>query len=99
VLLVVGANNSSNSNRLREVGEKSSINSYLIQSVDELQTKWFMPDSRIGVTAGASTPEILIVEVLNRLKKWGVSQLVEMEAEPEAVTFPLPAILRKSMSA
>lgn len=96
VLLVVGSKNSSNSNRLREVGEERGIPAYLIESADEVQDAWFVPGDRIGITAGASTPEILVQEVLNQLRLKGVANITEMQAVPETIVFPLPAGVRSS---
>ena len=73
VLLVVGARNSSNSNRLREVGERAGLPSYLVGDAQELDRTWFAPGSRIGITAGASTPQRLVDAVLERLQEWGLS--------------------------
>ncbi len=100
VILVVGARNSSNSARLREVGEMSGVSAYLIQDADEISPDWFVRSSRIGVTAGASTPEVLVQGVLDRLQELGVSQIDELEGVPEAITFRLPAaLLRRQKSA
>lgn len=93
VILVVGARNSSNSARLREVGEMSGVSAYLIQDAGEISPDWFVPDSRIGVTAGASTPEVLVQGVLDRLHELGVSQTDEIEGVSEAIIFRLPAAL------
>lgn len=90
VLLVIGARNSSNSNRLREVGEQMGVTSYLVQTADELRPEWLQDTSRVGITAGASTPEVLVEGVLEKLAKMGVCDVTEMEAEPETVTFRLP---------
>ncbi len=98
VLIVVGARNSSNSNRLQEVGEHIGVNSYLVEDSNDLDRSWFTEGSRIGITAGASTPEILVTEVLNELKSMGVKQVMEMDAEPEKVTFRLPATLTKKLA-
>lgn len=95
VLIVVGARNSSNSNRLREVGEQMGVDSYLVQDSADLSQSWFAPEMRVGITAGASTPEVLVQEVLDKLKVLGVNQVVEMDAKPEGVTFRLPAVLAK----
>lgn len=97
LLIVVGARNSSNSNRLREVGEQMGVNSYLVESASELESSWFIPNSRIGITAGASTPEILVDEVLDKLKQLGVNEVVEMDAKPERVTFRLPVALTRKL--
>ncbi|MDO8437645.1 MAG: 4-hydroxy-3-methylbut-2-enyl diphosphate reductase [Nitrosomonadaceae bacterium] len=100
VILVVGARNSSNSARLREVGEMSGVSAYLIQDADEISPDWFVRSSRIGVTAGASTPEVLVRGVLDRLQELGVSQIEEIEGVSEAITFRLPAaLLRRQRSA
>jgi len=94
LLLVVGSPNSSNSNRLRELGERKGIVSHLIDSEQDLQPAWFRPGLRIGVTAGASAPEALVRKVLARLSELGVTAVTEMEGEPESVVFQLPAELR-----
>lgn len=94
VLLVVGSKNSSNANRLQEVGEEKGIASYLIENADELEEKWFLPGTHIGVTAGASTPETLVQDVLNKLRLRGVTSIKEMQAAPETIVFPLPAGVR-----
>lgn len=94
VLLIVGNENSSNSNRLREVGEQHNVRSYLIPGPEEIDPDWFSKDSKIGVTAGASAPEILVNKVLDRLAELGAEKITEMEAEDERITFPLPKSLR-----
>jgi 4-hydroxy-3-methylbut-2-enyl diphosphate reductase len=93
VILVVGARNSSNSARLQEVGEMNGVNAYLIQDANEISPDWFINSSKIGVTAGASTPEILVQGVLDRLRNLGVSSIQEMEGVLEDITFKLPAAL------
>ena len=93
VILVVGARNSSNSARLQEVGEMSGVDAYLIQDANEISPDWFTNSSDIGVTAGASTPEILVQGVLDRLRALGVSSIEEMEGVSEDITFKLPASL------
>jgi len=90
VLLVVGARNSSNSNRLREVGEQEGLVSYLIQSAADLDPAWFTHETRIGITAGASAPELLVREVVKRLQSLGVTSVTEMDGEAEKTVFPLP---------
>lgn len=94
VLIVVGARNSSNSNRLREVGEQAGARAYLVQDASELQKEWFRKSDRIGVTAGASTPEQLVTGVLDRLREWGADQAQEMEGPDERVAFRIPPQLR-----
>jgi len=99
VILVVGARNSSNSSRLQEVGEMNGVDAYLIQDADEISPNWFVNNSQIGVTAGASTPEILVQGVLDRLRNLGVSSIHEMEGVSEDITFKLPtALLRHQKS-
>ena len=95
VILVVGARNSSNSARLQEVGEMSGVDAYLIQDANEISPDWFANSSDIGVTAGASTPEILVQGVLDRLRSLGVNSIEDMEGVSEAITFKLPASLLK----
>ncbi len=90
ILLVVGARNSSNSNRLREVGEQSGLRAYLIEDIDDLNSAWFSKKTRVGITAGTSAPEAMVQKVLNRLRAYGVSTVIEMEGEPESTHFRLP---------
>jgi 4-hydroxy-3-methylbut-2-enyl diphosphate reductase len=99
VLLVVGSANSSNSNRLREVGENAGIVAYLIDNETAIQAQWFTPDMRVGVTAGASAPEILVQQVLEKLRELGVSQISVMEGQIETTTFRIPAELLAKKSA
>ncbi len=90
ILLVVGARNSSNSNRLREVGEQSGLRAYLIEDIDDLNSAWFSEKTRVGITAGTSAPEAMVQKVLDRLGAYGVSTVIEMEGEPESTHFRLP---------
>ncbi|MEN8261589.1 MAG: hypothetical protein ABFS02_13640 [Pseudomonadota bacterium] len=99
LLIVVGARNSSNSNRLREVAEHMGVGAYLVQDAAELDESWFIAKQRVGITAGASTPEILVQEVLDGLKRMGVDRVIEMDAEPEGVTFRLPVSLLSKIKA
>ena len=94
LLLVVGSPNSSNSNRLRELGERRGVASHLIDSEADLRPEWFRKGLRIGLTAGASAPETLVRRVLARLAELGVDDVREMEGEPESVVFQLPGELR-----
>ncbi len=94
ILLVVGANNSSNSNRLQEVGKHAGVASYLIEDANDLQTKWFNNNPLVGITAGASTPEILIEQVLQQLQELGVTTVKTMPGEIETTIFRLPSILQ-----
>ena len=90
LLLVVGSQNSSNSNRLRELGTRKGVPSHLIDGAHEIDASWFEPRMRIGVTAGASAPESLVQQGLARLRELGVTAVSEMDGEREAITFKLP---------
>ncbi len=90
LLLVVGSQNSSNSNRLRELGERKGVPSHLIDGAAQIDPAWFEAGARIGVTAGASAPESLVQEVLARLAQLGVTSVQEMDGERETTTFRLP---------
>ena len=94
VVLVVGSPNSSNSNRLRELAERMGKHAYLVDNADELQKEWFKPTDQIGVTAGASAPEILIKQVIQRLQDWGATPPQELDGREENITFSLPKELR-----
>ena len=94
VVLVVGSPNSSNSNRLRELAERMGKQAYLVDNADELDQAWFTPNSKIGVTAGASAPEILIKQVIQRLQDWGATVPQELAGREENITFSLPKELR-----
>ena len=94
VVLVVGSPNSSNSNRLRELAERMGKHAYLVDNADELQKQWFENISTVGVTAGASAPEILIKQVLQRLQDWGANVPQELAGREENITFSLPKELR-----
>jgi 4-hydroxy-3-methylbut-2-enyl diphosphate reductase len=93
LLLVVGARNSSNSNRLREVGEQSGLQAYLVEDIDDLDAFWFSEKSRVGITAGTSAPEEMVQRVLAKLHAYGVSSVCEMEGTPEQTHFRLPESL------
>jgi 4-hydroxy-3-methylbut-2-enyl diphosphate reductase len=90
VVIVVGSPNSSNSNRLREVAAKRGAPSHLIDRAEELQAAWLDGKRRVGVTAGASAPEVLVQEVLARLKELGAAQVTELGGAVEKIVFPLP---------
>ena len=90
LFLVAGARNSSNSNRLREVGEHSGLPAYLIEDINDLNPAWFLEKTRVGITAGTSAPEAMVQKVLKRLQAYGVSTVNEMEGEPERMIFRLP---------
>ena len=90
VVVVVGSPNSSNSNRLREVAEKMGVPAYMVDSPDQLQAAWFDGKRRIGVTAGASAPEVLAQSIVSRLRELGVNQVKVLEGVEENIAFPLP---------
>jgi 4-hydroxy-3-methylbut-2-enyl diphosphate reductase len=90
VVIVVGSPNSSNSNRLREVAANRGVPAYMIDRADELRPEWIAGKRRIGVTAGASAPEVLVKEVLARLAELGADNVRELEGTQERVVFPLP---------
>jgi len=94
LVLVVGSPNSSNSNRLRELAERMGADAYLLDGADDIDPRWLEGKSRIGVTAGASAPEVLVREVLEGLRALGASDPVELAGRPENVTFSLPRELR-----
>ena len=94
VVLVVGSPNSSNSNRLRELAERLGAKAYLIDNAGEMQKDWFAGVDTVGVTAGASAPEVLIQEVLDTLQSWGGEKPEELSGILENVTFSLPKALR-----
>ncbi|MDE0913750.1 MAG: 4-hydroxy-3-methylbut-2-enyl diphosphate reductase [Planctomycetota bacterium] len=93
LLLVVGSSNSSNSNRLRELGERHGVPSYLVDHPDQIQSEWVDGVTEVGVTAGASAPESLVKLVLGRLTELGVSACHEMPGKLETVVFQMPAEL------
>jgi 4-hydroxy-3-methylbut-2-enyl diphosphate reductase len=90
VVIVVGSPNSSNSNRLREVARNLGRESYLVDKADDLRPEWVAGKRSIGVTAGASAPEVLVHDVIRRLQEMGVRRVRELEGIEEHVTFPLP---------
>lgn len=94
VVLVVGSPNSSNSNRLRELAERMDCRAYLIDNATEMDRRWFDGIQSVGVTAGASAPEVLIQEVLQQLQDWGGDLPSELSGIEENVTFSLPKALR-----
>lgn len=94
VVLVVGSPNSSNSNRLRELAERLDTPAYLIDGAEDLQRDWFAGKQCIGITAGASAPDVLVKGVITKLQEWGAAGVVEVEGRPENVTFSMPKELR-----
>ncbi|MDG9978402.1 4-hydroxy-3-methylbut-2-enyl diphosphate reductase [Ectopseudomonas oleovorans] len=94
VLLVVGSPNSSNSNRLRELAERMGTPAYLIDGAEDLQQEWFEGVNGIGITAGASAPEVLVRGVVDQLRAWGAAGETELDGRPENITFSMPKELR-----
>lgn len=94
LVLVVGSPNSSNSNRLRELAERCGTESYLIDGPDDINPEWIKNRSSIGITAGASAPEVLVKQVIDKLKACGADMPVEMDGTPENISFSLPKALR-----
>jgi 4-hydroxy-3-methylbut-2-enyl diphosphate reductase len=94
LMVVVGSPTSSNSNRLAEVARKLGTPAYMVDSAAELQPQWFDGCRRVGLTAGASAPEILVIQVIERLKALGAVSVQRMAGEPETIKFPLPKGLR-----
>jgi len=90
VVIVVGSPNSSNSNRLREVASNRGVASYLVDSADELRAEWIAGRRRIGVTAGASAPELLVKQVIDRLTALGAASVTELSGVVEKIVFPMP---------
>jgi 4-hydroxy-3-methylbut-2-en-1-yl diphosphate reductase len=94
LVLVVGSPNSSNSNRLRELAERCGTESYLIDGPDDINPDWIKNRTSIGITAGASAPEVLVKQVIDKLKACGAQAPIEMDGTPENISFSLPKALR-----
>lgn len=94
LVLVVGSVNSSNSNRLRELAEREGVESYLIDGAHEIDPAWVAGKRAVGVTAGASAPDVLVRGVIDRLRALGGTAISELEGEPESMVFALPKELR-----
>jgi 4-hydroxy-3-methylbut-2-enyl diphosphate reductase len=90
VVIVVGSPNSSNSNRLREVAQKKGTPAYMVDNASQIDPQWLVGKLRIGVTAGASAPEVLVQAVIDRLKELGARSVRALDGVEEHVTFPLP---------
>jgi len=90
VILVVGAKNSSNSNRLREIGAESGIPSYLIADGRELESEWVIDAETVGITAGASAPEVLVEDVIDALRRLGPIEVLTLPGREETIEFRLP---------
>ena len=94
LMLVVGSPNSSNSNRLRELAERMGAEAYLLDGADDIRATWLEGKTRIGVTAGASAPEVLVQEVIKGLCELGADAPIEVAGRPENITFSLPRELK-----
>jgi 4-hydroxy-3-methylbut-2-enyl diphosphate reductase len=95
IVIVVGSPNSSNSNRLREVAANVGVPAHLVDDASGLHPEWFIGKTHIGVTAGASAPELLVQDVVSRLKEIGANEITELQGIIENVVFPLPKTLVK----
>jgi 4-hydroxy-3-methylbut-2-en-1-yl diphosphate reductase len=96
VVIVVGSPNSSNSNRLREVAENMGVPAYMVDNASQLKAEWVAGKSRVGVTAGASAPEVLVEEVISRLRELGAKDVKPLDGVIEHVNFPMPKGLSAS---
>ena len=94
LMLVVGSPNSSNSNRLRELAERMDTPAHLIDSAEQIDPAWLQGVHRVGITAGASAPEVLVRELVARLRELGGDEPVELEGQPENIVFSMPRELR-----
>jgi 4-hydroxy-3-methylbut-2-enyl diphosphate reductase len=90
VVIVVGSPNSSNSNRLREVAQGRGIPAYMVDSAEQVKPEWIEGKRRVGVTAGASAPEVLVTELIARLKSLGAASVRQLDGASESVVFTLP---------
>jgi 4-hydroxy-3-methylbut-2-enyl diphosphate reductase len=93
LVIVVGSPNSSNSNRLREVARNIGVTAYLVDNASEVQAEWLQGKHNIGISAGASAPEVLVTEVIARLQKLGAGEVKELDGIEENVVFPIPKAL------
>ncbi len=99
LVLVVGSTNSSNSNRLREIAEKRGVTAYLIDGQEDIQRAWLTQNPRVGLAAGASAPEVLVEQVINRLREYGAGEVEEQPGIREQVVFALPRELATTSNA
>jgi len=95
ILIVIGSKNSSNSNRLREIADNQGKPSYLVDGVEDIDNEWLNGITSIGLTAGASAPEILVQEVVSFLMSSGGTEVIEVDGAEESVSFPIPALLKE----
>ncbi len=98
LVLVVGSPNSSNSNRLRELAEQCGTRAYLVDSPEQIERDWLADGARVGVTAGASAPEVLVQQLIDRLRAWGAAGVAELDGREENITFAMPRALRPDTS-
>ncbi len=98
LILVVGSKNSSNSNRLKEISENVGIETKLIDSENDIKKEWFADKKKVGLTAGASAPEILVESILNRLKEFNSYKIIETDGVEEKITFKIPKELKTAVS-
>jgi 4-hydroxy-3-methylbut-2-en-1-yl diphosphate reductase len=94
IVIVVGSPNSSNSNRLREVAALKGVDAYMVDNASLLQEAWFAGKQRVGVTAGASAPEVLVQAVIDQIRQYGAGEIAELDGVEESTVFALPAGLR-----
>lgn len=99
IILVVGSQNSSNSTRLMELAQKANVESHLIDNADKIERRWLDGKENIGLTAGASAPEILVTEVIRKLRSWGAHSVREADGIQERVEFSLPKALIRQLPA
>ena len=95
IVIVVGSPTSSNSNRLREVAAGLGVDAYMVDNATQLQHEWFDGKEKVGVTAGASAPEVLVQGVMEQIRAWGIDDVQQGEGEVESIVFVLPKELRK----
>ena len=94
MVIVVGSPTSSNSNRLRELAERLGTPAFMVDSPEELQPQWFAQAARVGLTAGASAPEVLVQGVIARIQALGAASVRKMDGLEETIKFPLPKGLK-----
>jgi 4-hydroxy-3-methylbut-2-enyl diphosphate reductase len=97
VVIVVGSPTSSNSNRLRELANRLGAHGHMIDNADELQNEWFEGKPRVGLTAGASAPEVLVQDVITRLRALGATSIRKLDGVTETVKFPMPKGLKTTI--
>lgn len=95
IVIVVGSPNSSNSNRLREVAAVRGVDTYMVDNASHLQREWFERKNTVGLTAGASAPEVLVQSVVRQIQDWGITQITHCDGIDESIVFVLPKELRK----